>query len=136
MTEPINIGDKMAKLTQEVIDLINKEHLVYAATATKDGVPNVSPKGSISVVDDEKLVFAEIASPHTVENLKVNPKIALYVLDKETRKGCQIKGTCTLMDSGPVFEKVAKTLKEMMPQLPPTNYAIMVSVDETFPYNI
>ena len=126
----------MTNLTREVIDLINKEHLVYAATATKSGVPNVSPKGSISVIDEGKLVFAEIASPHTIENIKENPKIALYVLDKETKKGCQIKGTCTLMDSGPIFDKVAKTLKEMMPHLPPTHYAVVVDVEETFPYNI
>jgi len=126
----------MTKLTKEVIDLLNKEHLVYAATSSKDGVPNVSPKGSITVIDEEKLIFAEIASPHTIENLKANPKISMYVLDRESNKGCQIKGTCVLMDSGPIFDNVAKKLKEMMPQLLPTNYAVMVNVEELFPYNL
>jgi len=126
----------MTNLSKEVIDMINKQHLVFAATATNDGVPNVSPKGSISVIGDDKLVFAEIASPHTIINLKENPKISLYVLDRETNKGCQIKGSCTLMDSGPIFDKVSQALKEMMPHLPPTNYAVIVDVEETYPYNI
>ncbi|MBN1786652.1 MAG: pyridoxamine 5'-phosphate oxidase family protein [Candidatus Methanofastidiosa archaeon] len=126
----------MTKMMKEVVDLINKEHLVYAATATKDGMPNVSPKGSIGVIGEDKLVFAEIASPHTIDNLKANPKIALYVLDKEHNKGCQIKGTCTLMNSGPVFEQVSKALKDKMPQLPPAHYAVVINVEEIFPYKL
>jgi hypothetical protein len=126
----------MAKMDQKVKDLIQNEHLVYAATATVDGAPNVSPKGSITVVDDETLAFAEIASPHTIENLKYNPKIALYVLDKEGNKGCQIKGTVDLQDSGPLFEKMSSMLKEMRPELPPAHYAVVIRVEETFPYNM
>jgi len=126
----------MTNMKKELMDMINKEHLVYAATSSKDGAPNVSPKGSISVVGEDKLVFAEIASPHTVDNLKENPKIALYVLDTATNKGCQIKGNATLMDTGPVFENISKALKEKMPQLPPAKYAVMIDVEELFPYNM
>ncbi|RZN48569.1 pyridoxamine 5-phosphate oxidase [archaeon] len=126
----------MVKLDQKVKDLINKEHLIYAATASTDGVPNVSPKGSIAVVGDDTLAFAEIASPHTIDNLKYNPKIALYVLDKEGNKGCQIKGTVDLQDSGPLFEKLSSMLKEMRPELPPANFAVVIKVEDTFPYNL
>ena len=95
-------------MPQEVMDLIQEEHLVFAGTSGRDGVPNVSPKGSIAVLEKGKLVFAEIASPHTATNLKENPNISLYVLNKDRSKGFQIKGKATLMDSGPIYENISK----------------------------
>lgn len=123
-------------MTQDVIDLIQKQHLAFVATSTLNGIPNVSPKGSISVIDKNRLIFAEIASPHTISNLKNNPNISLYVLDRETNKGCQIKGKSTLMNSGPMFENISKALKEKMPHLPPANYAVLIDVSEVFPYRM
>ncbi len=123
-------------MPQNVIDMIQKQHLAFVATSTPNGVPNVSPKGSISVIDKTKLVFAEIASPHTISNLKSNQNVSLYVLDRENNKGVQIKGKATLMNSGPIFENVSKTLKEKMPFLPPANYAVLIDVAEIFPYKL
>ena len=123
-------------MPQNVIDMIQKQHLAFVSTSTTNGIPNVSPKGSISVLDKSKLVFAEIASPHTISNLKDNPNISLYVLDRENIKGVQIKGKATLMNSGPIFENVSKLLKEKMPHLPPANYAVLIDVTEIFPYKM
>jgi predicted pyridoxine 5'-phosphate oxidase superfamily flavin-nucleotide-binding protein len=124
------------EMPQNVIDLIQQQHLAFVSTSTTNGMPNVSPKGSISVVDKSKLIFAEIASPHTISNLKNNPNVSLYVLDRENNKGVQIKGKATLMDKGPVFENIAKALKEKMPHLPPANYAVLIDVAEIFPYRM
>lgn len=124
------------EMNQDVIDMIQKQKLAFVATSTPNGIPNVSPKGSISVIDKNKLVFAEIASPHTISNLKTNPNISLYVYDKENNRGCQIKGKATLMDSGPIFDNISKKLKEKMPHLPPTNYAVLIDVKEVFPYKM
>jgi predicted pyridoxine 5'-phosphate oxidase superfamily flavin-nucleotide-binding protein len=126
----------LAALTKEVMELLQKEHLVYAATATKGGVPNVSPKGSIAVVDDKRLVFAEIASPHTIQNLLENPLISLYVLDKQAGKGAQIKGEAELVKEGPRFDAVADALKKMRPELPPAHYAVYIKVQDVFPYGM
>jgi len=126
----------MSALTKDMMDLIQSEHLVYAATSSSDGIPNVSPKGSIAVVDDKRVVFAEIASPHTIKNLQENPYIAFYVLDKEGGKGFQAKGKAELVDSGPRFESVANALKEMMPQLPPAHFAVYIVIEEVYPYKM
>ncbi|MHC1604576.1 MAG: pyridoxamine 5'-phosphate oxidase family protein [Candidatus Methanofastidiosia archaeon] len=126
----------MTPMNEKIKELIKREHLAFVATASKEGMPNVSPKGSITVLDDNTLVFAEIASPHTIQNLKENPKIALYVLDKKSNAGCQIKGNATLTNSGPVFEKIATNLKKMAPHLPPANYAIVINVEDVFPYRL
>ncbi|MEN6378699.1 MAG: pyridoxamine 5'-phosphate oxidase family protein [Methanofastidiosum sp.] len=124
------------EMPQNVIDLIQQQHLAFVSTSTTDGISNVSPKGSISVIDKGRLVFAEIASPHTISNLKSNPNVSLYVFDKETNKGVQIKGKATLMDTGPLFENISKVLKEKMPHMPPANYAVLIDVKEVFPYRL
>ncbi|KYC51565.1 MAG: Pyridoxamine 5'-phosphate oxidase [Candidatus Methanofastidiosum methylothiophilum] len=123
-------------MPQNVIDLIQQQHLAFVSTSTINGIPNVSPKGSISVLDKSKLVFAEIASPRTISNLKDNPNISLYVLDRENNRGVQIKGKASLMNTGPIFENISKLLKEKMPQLPPANYAVLIDVTEIFPYKM
>jgi predicted pyridoxine 5'-phosphate oxidase superfamily flavin-nucleotide-binding protein len=63
----------MAKLNQEMKDLIEGQKLSFVATADRGGKPNVSPKGSIFVVDDETLAFADLYSQKTRANLKDNP---------------------------------------------------------------
>ena len=43
--------------------MIAELRLCYVATVTPDGKPNLSPKGSLRVVDDDHLAFADIMSP-------------------------------------------------------------------------
>ena len=48
----------MAKLDSEMQNLI-ENNLAVIATASKDGIPNAVPKGSLFTVDDETLVYSE-----------------------------------------------------------------------------
>jgi hypothetical protein len=52
-----------AVLTDDMKQMIARIRLCYVATVTPDGKPNLSPKGSIKVLDGEHLIFADIASP-------------------------------------------------------------------------
>ncbi len=97
----------MAKLTEEAKKAIEEIRPSMVATVSKEGKPNVSPKGSLSVLDDEHVVFADIASPGTVANIKENPQVAIICLDSATRKGCRIWGRGEVLSSGDVFDKVS-----------------------------
>ena len=50
----------MAIITDEMARMIAELRLCYVATVTPDGKPNLSPKGSLRVVDDGHLAFADI----------------------------------------------------------------------------
>lgn len=76
----------------------------FVATASKNGKPNVSPKGSFRVLDDEHVAFAEIASPGTIANLKENPQVEVMVFDPATWGGCRIRGKAEILESGDLFE--------------------------------
>jgi hypothetical protein len=71
-----------------------------------DGTPNVSPKGTISVLDDDHLMFADIRSPGTVANLKKNPSVEVNIVDPFVRKGYRFKGRANVLEAGAEFERL------------------------------
>lgn len=95
----------MAKLTDEMKQLVERQKLGFVATVCPDGTPNLSPKGTVSVLDDAHLIFADIRSPGTVSNLRTNPSIEVNVVDHFIRKGYRFKGTAQVLDSGPDFDR-------------------------------
>ncbi len=119
----------MAKLTGEMKAMLGKQ-LAVIATASKEGTPNVGPKGSIHVVDDETLGYSESAGEKTLRNLKENPKVAIMIVDRENRDGYQIKGTAELLTSGNFFEQVAKRQEERKKSLP--KYAVKINIEEIY----
>lgn len=61
--------------------VVLEQRLGYVATVTEDGRPNVSLKGTTTIWDDERLMFADVASPGTVTNLEANPHVEVNVVD-------------------------------------------------------
>ena len=59
----------------------------WVATATREGVPNVTPKGTVQVLDDQHIIFADLFSLKTRQNLEQNPQVAVTVVDPATAKG-------------------------------------------------
>lgn len=98
----------MAKLSEEAKKAIGELGPSVIATASKDGKPNVSLKGSFRVLDDEHVIFADIASPQTIANLAENPQLSAIVFDAATRKGCRVWGKAVeIMDSGNLFDTIS-----------------------------
>ena len=95
----------MAKLSEEMKKLVERQRLGFVATVCPDGTPNVSPKGTVCVLDDEHLIFADIRSPGTVSNLRANPNVEVNVVDHFVRKGYRFKGTARVLDSGADFDR-------------------------------
>ena len=122
----------MAKLTQEMKDLIEAQRISFVATADLKGKTNVSPKGSIYVIDDETLAFADLYSQKTRTNLKVNPNIAVAVVDLKRLKGYQFKGKAELLEEGDVYNDVVCYLETLPMKLPDPQYVMKIKVEEIF----
>ena len=102
----------MGILTADMRTVIANQELGFVATICPDGSPNLSPKGTTSVWDDDHLVFADICSPQTVVNLVLNPAIEINVVDPILRKGYRFKGTAEVFRDGEIFERAIATLYE------------------------
>ena len=117
----------MAKLTEDAKKIIAEFGPALIATASKEGKPNVSPKGSFRVLDDEHVIFANIASPRTLANLKENPQLTAIIFDRSTRKGCRIWGKAEIMDSGDLFDSLSA---EFAPRGMKVRHVVRVAVEE------
>jgi hypothetical protein len=53
----------MGILTADMKRVVDEQRLGFVATVCPDGTPNLSPKGTTAVWDDDHLVFANIRSP-------------------------------------------------------------------------
>jgi uncharacterized protein len=95
-----------AVLTEDMKRVVTEQRLGFVATVCPDGTPSLSPKGTTAVWDDEHLVFADIRSPGTVENLSVNPAVEVNVVDPIARKGYRFKGEATVLTQGALFEQI------------------------------
>jgi len=79
-------------ISEQAIDFVKKMKLGFVATVRPDGKPNLSHKGTLTVFDDRHLIFADIASPQTSENLKHNPEVAVEVVNPFSRRGYRFRG--------------------------------------------
>lgn len=117
----------MAILSAQAKEIIATTHPGLVATADKSGKPNVSPKGSFQVLDDEHVMFADINSPRTIANLQENPQVTAIVYDPATRHGCRVWGRAEILSSGDILERMNAALaaRKMV-----AKHVVIVSVDD------
>jgi len=102
----------MVEFDDEIKQFVNFQKLGYVATVSSDGTPNLSPKGTIAILDDSRLVFANIRSPQTIANLRNNPSIEINVIDPFSRMGYRFQGTTKIISDGDDFQKILKFFGE------------------------
>ena len=101
------------KLSADMQRIVLEQRLGFVATVTRDGRPSLSPKGTTIVLDESRLMFADIASPGTVENLRHNPNVEINVVDPIVRKGYRFKGTAAVHTDGAMFERGLARMYEL-----------------------
>ncbi len=118
----------MGKLSDRVKETIAEIRPGIIATASKDGKPNVSAKGSFRVLDDDHVIFADISSPRTIANLKENPRVSILVVHPKSMKGCRIWGKGEVLDSGELFDEMSKEFADRNLKV---SHVVKVTVEET-----
>lgn len=115
----------MVRLNADMKEAFGKMKVFPVATATKDGSPNVIPLGIVELVDDETIWLTDNFMNKTLSNLRVNPRVAMFVWGPEI-KGCfQIKGTAAIKNSGPEYEEMKAKLNKKNPALPARSLVIV-----------
>lgn len=125
----------MSVITEDMKVIVEASRLGFAATICADGSPNLSPKGSIRVYDDDHLIFANIASPTTLANLRRDARIEVNCVDFLRRRGYRFKGTAVVVEPGadPRYEMIANWLLETHGPEIPALQAVVVNVERALP---
>jgi predicted pyridoxine 5'-phosphate oxidase superfamily flavin-nucleotide-binding protein len=122
------------QLTPDMRAVIETSQLCFAATVSPDGRPNLSPKGTIRVWDDEHLFFLDIASPQTRANLERSAALELNVVDQLSRRGYRFAGAATLHypESAVYEEAVRRVYGDVTPSTRPSA-VVLLAVERASP---
>ncbi len=120
----------MAALTQEMKDLI-AGFQCFVATVNPDGTPNVGPKRSTRVLDDQHLIFNEVTSKQTWTNVSQGSKVAIAVVDRDTTRGFRFVGTPEVITSGEIFDQASAALRQRGMTVP-LRAVIKVRIEKIF----
>ncbi|HXQ53859.1 MAG TPA: pyridoxamine 5'-phosphate oxidase family protein [Stellaceae bacterium] len=113
----------MIKLTDLMRTLLNSALAdgtpCLLGTATKGGYPQISPKGSVVVYDDEHLCYWERSKRSALKRIEENPHVCVYyrnparVSEMPYRAAVmRFYGEVRLVDSGPERDKVWDLIPE------------------------
>ncbi|KAF5086394.1 Pyridoxamine 5'-phosphate oxidase [anaerobic digester metagenome] len=116
-------------MTDEMMKAVEND-LVFLATSTPDGVPNVVPIGFAKPLDSKSILIVDNYMHKTHENLEKNPEAALVVKDA---KKCpyQFKGKVEIFESGKIFDEAVEWATNVMTKLQP-KAAILMKVEEIY----
>ncbi|MDO8842554.1 MAG: pyridoxamine 5'-phosphate oxidase family protein [Methanocalculus sp.] len=115
----------MVTIDQKLKDSIAEVGILPLATASKEGIPNVAPMGSIWVMDEKTIWIGDNFMKKTIQNVLENPHAALYVWSR-TIGGCvQLKCDVKVEKSGENVEKMRTILHEKKPNLPGKSLLIL-----------
>ncbi len=116
-------------LNDEIKEAIEK-NLVFLATSSVEGIPNVVPVGFARPLDDNKILIADNYLKKTRKNLDINPKLSLIISDAKNYP-YQFKGTVEIFESGEYFEEVTEWAQNVMTELEPKS-AIVFTVEDIY----
>ena len=117
----------MSVISSEIKSFLNSQKLGYVATVSPDGKPNISPKGTIISWTSDLLAFANIRSPDTMSNLKINSAMEINVIDPLSRKGYLFIGTGKIIKDSPLFDEILTYYRNSGIQSP-INSVVLVTV--------
>jgi len=123
----------MGIIDSDMRAVIQSAHLCFAATVTPDGHPNLSPKGTIRVWDDDRLFFLDISSPRTRANLQSNPYIEVNVVDQLSRRGYRFFGRAEIHRGDDVFREATKRIYGEEGAKYPVEGVVLISVERAEP---
>ena len=117
-------------LSTEMVEAIEKNNIVWLATADKNCTPNVVPIGLAKPLDNETILLVANFMNKTFENLKNNPKASVAVAGV-SECPYQFKGNVEIHESGKYFDDAVDWAKSVMTQLNP-KAAVLLKVTEIY----
>lgn len=120
---------RMKELTEEMKQMLAKQ-LPIQATTNQDGIPDIGPKRSLRVYNDNTLIYNENTGGQTLQNITSGSKMAVVVVDREALDGYRFVGTPELFKEGKPFED-AVLFAEKNGMKPP-KFAVLIHIENIY----
>lgn len=113
-----------------MMDNIEKNNIVFLATADENGTPNVVPIGLAKPLDNKSVLLVANFMKKTIKNLENNPKASIIV-GNVSECPYQFKGAVKIEKSGKNFDDAVEWAKSVMAQLNPFA-AVILNINEVY----
>ncbi|KGR73383.1 pyridoxamine 5'-phosphate oxidase family protein [Streptococcus phocae subsp. salmonis] len=90
-------------LNEEMKEMIASQ-LAMVATVDSQGNPNIGPKRSMRLLDDQTLIFNENTGGQTQSNIEANGKIEVAYVNREALRGYRFVGRAEMVTEGPAYD--------------------------------
>jgi len=125
----------------EIQEVVGK-NIIYLATASKSGIPNVVPIGGKTVIDDQTILMVDVLLDKTKKNILENPIVAIIVEDLKQDKplSYQLKGMAKIYSEGEYYQRAVEVSENVWAKRKKAghgkNYkvrsAVLVKVEEIY----
>lgn len=103
----------MVQIDEDIIRLIIKQdHIVLVGSVSAEGIPNISPRYVLGILQNEKLLFADAFENKTFHNINAWPRVSVAIFDRDTQGGYQLKGSAENVTDQKLISQAEKRLKE------------------------
>jgi predicted pyridoxine 5'-phosphate oxidase superfamily flavin-nucleotide-binding protein len=123
-------GQERPKINQAMRIDVENSVLCWLATVDPSGTPNVTPKEIFSCYGDDRIVVADIASTHTVRNIRSHPSVCVSFVDVFRQHGFKVVGLATVIEPEETdFAVVGADLLQMAGSDFPIRHLISVQIE-------
>jgi nitroimidazol reductase NimA-like FMN-containing flavoprotein (pyridoxamine 5'-phosphate oxidase superfamily) len=98
-------------IARKINELIKNMDFVAMATCDNDGRPNVAPKFFLKA-EDGHIYMVDYVIGRTFQNLKVNPKASISIIDERNLTGYQVNGKVELLIEGAEYDRAVSDFLE------------------------
>ena len=96
------------KINDGLIYFLQKQHYAIISTIDKKGAIHNSCKGIVDINKQGKIYLLDLYKQITYENLKLNPNIALTVVDEHKFEGYSLKGKVKIISGEKITKETMK----------------------------
>lgn len=124
----------MAKLDEKMKAFFGKQ-LPMLSTVSAEGRPNIGPKRTCRILDDETLIYNENTGGQTLKNIQDNQLVAVALVDWEKLDGYRFVGRAEVFTEGEHFDNCCKFSKETYNGKDP-KAAVLIHIEEIYTLRI
>ncbi len=96
------------KLNDELIRFLQKQHYTVISSINRNGSIHNSCKGIVEIDEQGRIYLLDLYKQKTYENLKLNPDIALTVVDEHKFKGYSLTGKANIISGDNITKETIK----------------------------
>ncbi|HAG1966458.1 TPA: pyridoxamine 5'-phosphate oxidase family protein [Salmonella enterica] len=119
----------MTKLDEKMKAMLAAQ-LPVQATTGEDGMPDIGPKRSLRVYNDTTLIYNENTGGRTLKNIRAGSKMAVVVIDRDSRDGYRFICTSVITEDGEAYGNALDFAQNNGMQQPLC--AVILQIDEIY----